>query len=212
MRQALSRDPSSDKAAWDHHPQVQEMLLGRGSAHVSSSYRALSLNATCGLRRRRGTRKSWRLRPWCNRRRWPEWNVLTTIPSAPGLARLHFRRVSSRATAALSRANGRHESVVRSVDRSAAGCARLGSVFVWRLAGAVSTKVRRAPTLSTHKRPRKRSSPVSPMSRSECAGRGARCREACACDSSTALAGGQELAISLLLGVGCVWTMPLMPL
>jgi len=42
--------------------------------------------------------------------------------------------------------DGRHGSVVRSVDRSAC-CARLGSV--WRLAGAVSMKVRWAPALST---------------------------------------------------------------
>jgi len=193
------------------------MLSGRGSAHVSSSYRALSLSATCRLRRRRRIRKSWRLRPWCNRRRRPEWNVLTTIQSAErararaaAFSTCEFAvRVQLRRCPVPVPMDGRHGSVVRSVDRSAC-CARLGSV--WRLAGAVSMDVRRAPTLSTHKRPRKRWSPVSPMSRSECARRGARCREACACDSSTALAGGQELAISPLLGVGCVWTMPLMPL
>jgi len=165
------------------------MLSGRGSAHVSSSYQALSLCATCGLRRRGGIRIS--------KEELEQAVALVQQKKKARVERAHddtdtdTERARARAAAfstcefavrvQLRRCpvpvpmDGRHGSVVRSVDRSAC-CARLGSV--WRLAGAVSMDVRRAPTLSTHKRPRKRWSPVSPMSRSECAGSGAQERAA----------------------------------
>ena len=90
--------------------------------------------------------------------------------------------------------------------------ARRGSVYEVEAGSSASRSA-----LSTHKRPRKRSSPVSPMSRSECAGRGARCCEACACDSSTRLlrvVKSWRFLFALLLGVGrrvCMDHAPDMP-